>query len=213
MHNLPADGALDNSCIITLLYSCVTAAVFGGLDLHGLSSDVKWTRLAATVTEGDSILTLEDSVDWSTGNKIMLTTTDVDPWHTETFTVTSVSEKSITVSPAVQYRHIGEYCSFSASTWWWFLEHQHRAKYRTDMLSSLLLLLSFLLLFLKFWYCCCCLHMLFQPRCCCYYAPNKEVKGGIQESIARFRLATKHSVYDVLKLGNAIQAGITSTLA
>ncbi|XP_076438726.1 fibrocystin-L-like isoform X2 [Babylonia areolata] len=80
-------------------------AVYGGLDLHGVKPDVKWSRLASTANPGDTTLTLEDSVTWSVGDEVMMTTTDSSAWHTETFRLTAVSGNVITLNSSVQYRH------------------------------------------------------------------------------------------------------------
>ena len=103
--------SMDKVFPVILTCSCLMSAVYGGLDLHGLAPSVKWTRLARTVMEGDNVLVLEEPVDWSVGDEIMVTTTDASPWHTETFTVTDITGTSVTISPAAQYQHIGEYHS------------------------------------------------------------------------------------------------------
>ncbi|KAK7105773.1 hypothetical protein V1264_017108 [Littorina saxatilis] len=80
--------------------------VLGGLDLHGVKPSVTWSRLAATASSGDTTLTLEDSVTWAVGNEVMLTTTDLSAWHTETFRLTNVAGNVITLNSSVQHRHI-----------------------------------------------------------------------------------------------------------
>ena len=83
--------------------------VYGGLDLHGVKPNIKWSRLASTAMPGDTTLTLEDSVTWSAGDEVMLTTTDLNAWHTETFQVTNVVGNVLTLNSSVQHRHIGQY--------------------------------------------------------------------------------------------------------
>lgn len=81
--------------------------MYGGLDLHGVGPSHKWSRLATTANVGDTTLTVEDTVDWAVGNEILVTTTDMSPWHTETFTISAISGTSITLNGTVQYKHIG----------------------------------------------------------------------------------------------------------
>ena len=92
--------------------------VYGGLDLHGVKPNIKWSRLASTAMPGDTTLTLEDSVTWSAGDEVMLTTTDLNAWHTETFQVTNVVGNVLTLNSSVQHRHIGQYVHSKPSHPW-----------------------------------------------------------------------------------------------
>lgn len=84
------------------------AAVYGGLDLHGVDPGVKWTRLALTAPPGATTLTLADPVTWSVGDEVMVTTSDFDPWHTETFQLTAVAGNLITLNSSTQFQHLGK---------------------------------------------------------------------------------------------------------
>ena len=99
--------------VLTVPYLSIPEAVYGGLDLHGMAPDVKWTTLASEANAGDTTLQLTDAVDWSEGDEVMLTTTDPNPWHTEIFSLTSVSGTSVTLNAPVQYKHLGEGVSVS----------------------------------------------------------------------------------------------------
>ena len=76
---------------------------------------MKWTRLASTVAAGSTTLQLEETVDWSVGDEVMLTTSDLNPWHTETFRLAAVSGTTLTLSTPVQHRHIGEQRLYSGN--------------------------------------------------------------------------------------------------
>ncbi|KAL8612388.1 hypothetical protein ACOMHN_020143 [Nucella lapillus] len=81
--------------------------VFGALDLHGLPSNVSWTRLSQPAAVGSNVLHVQNAVDWSVVDEVMLTPTDLNPWHTETFRITGLSEdkRQLTLNSSVQYYH------------------------------------------------------------------------------------------------------------
>ena len=90
-------------------FSSRFAGVFGVLDLHGETREISWTHLEGTVTGGRTI-TVVDETDWSDGDEIVLTTTSYDPWHTETFTITGVTNngKTFTLDKDIQHKHLGK---------------------------------------------------------------------------------------------------------
>lgn len=94
-----------NLCLCYL--NLILLGVFGGLQLHGEDRGIIKTKLAATVSSGNQI-TVTDKVAWVAGDVILVTTTDYNPWHTETFTVNSVSDYTITLNDTIKYKHIGE---------------------------------------------------------------------------------------------------------
>ncbi|UJR08495.1 hypothetical protein I4U23_012761 [Adineta vaga] len=65
-------------------------AVKGLLELHGLARNIVWTRLATTVTSGSNLFVLSESIDWSVGDEIIITTTDTDISHTERHRIASI---------------------------------------------------------------------------------------------------------------------------
>ena len=81
--------------------------VLGGLDLHGVSRAVSWTRLASTASAGQTSITLSEAVDWVSGDEILLTTTDTRIDHAERRTIASVSGGGtvITLTSALTYTH------------------------------------------------------------------------------------------------------------
>jgi hypothetical protein len=82
--------------------------VLGGLDLHGISHNVSWTRLAATASAGQNSITLVEPVDWVAGAEILLTTTDLRIEHVERLTIASISGAGtvVTLTSALAYDHI-----------------------------------------------------------------------------------------------------------
>nr|XP_009292515.1 fibrocystin-L isoform X2 [Danio rerio] len=84
--------------------------VFGSLDLYGMPHNVYHTKLASTSQAGNSTLSLQESVDWKAGDKILLSTTSYDPWQTEIRTIAAVSDygRTLTLDQPLTYTHIGE---------------------------------------------------------------------------------------------------------
>uniref|UniRef100_A0A673FZ74 Fibrocystin-L-like n=1 Tax=Sinocyclocheilus rhinocerous TaxID=307959 RepID=A0A673FZ74_9TELE len=84
--------------------------VFGSLDLYGMPHNVYHTKLASTSQAGNSTVSLQESVDWKVGDKILLSTTSYDPWQTEIRTITAVSDygRTLTLDQPLSYTHIGE---------------------------------------------------------------------------------------------------------
>lgn len=65
--------------------------VLGGLDLHGITRNVSWTRLAITAVAGQNSITLSEPVDWSIGDEIVVTTTSTRIDHVERHTITGIN--------------------------------------------------------------------------------------------------------------------------
>ncbi|XP_056106663.1 fibrocystin-L-like [Rhinichthys klamathensis goyatoka] len=84
--------------------------VFGSLDLYGMPHNVYHTKLANTSQAGNSTLSLQESVDWKVGEKILLSTTSYDPWQTEIRTITAISDYgcTLTLDQPLSFTHIGE---------------------------------------------------------------------------------------------------------
>nr|ACD54600.1 fibrocystin-like protein [Adineta vaga] len=78
-----------------------------GLDLHGLSHDVIWTRLAITAHAGNNTISLSEPVDWKVGDEFVITTTDTNISHTERHRIASLINSTIirTTQP-LSYTHI-----------------------------------------------------------------------------------------------------------
>jgi hypothetical protein len=82
--------------------------VLGGLDLHGLPRNVTWTRLSTTASAGQNTITLIEPVDWTSGDEIILTTTDTNIKHTERHTIASVNvaRTVVTLVKSLAYSHV-----------------------------------------------------------------------------------------------------------
>ncbi|XP_078617867.1 fibrocystin-L-like isoform X2 [Branchiostoma floridae x Branchiostoma japonicum] len=82
-------------------------ACFGGCDLHGKNRNYPFTKLAQDAAVGANQLVVADPVDWVVGDEIMVTTTSYDPWETEIFRITGISDKTLTLNASVAYYHLG----------------------------------------------------------------------------------------------------------
>ena len=101
-------AAFFTAARIPLICLLTVAAVFGSLDLFGAQRDITWTHLATTAETGSNTITVDTAVDWTEGDEIVVTTTSFNPWETETFTISSVSDDmmTLTLNASLQYNHL-----------------------------------------------------------------------------------------------------------
>ena len=80
----------------------------GSLDIHGKPLNVTWTRLAQSASAGDTMIYLQEAVDWDVGGKIVLASTSFSQRENEELTITGIDGegKRLSVSPALRYDHI-----------------------------------------------------------------------------------------------------------
>ena len=99
----------------------VLAVSYGGtLQLYGkkgasydlvdpFDSGSSWVRLDKTLRPGDTTLTLDRAVDWEKGDRIVVTTTDYLPGHSEELTISEIlGPNMIRVEQPIKYGHWGE---------------------------------------------------------------------------------------------------------
>lgn len=84
----------------------VLAVISGTLDLHG-QSRVTWTKLAATATAGTSQLQLNGPIDWRAGDRIVIASTDFDPFQAEEMVISQVQGTQVTLQAPLRYGHWG----------------------------------------------------------------------------------------------------------
>ncbi|MBK1828696.1 G8 domain-containing protein [Haloferula rosea] len=80
----------------------------GRADVHGIEK-LSWTQLGATAEAGATDITLKEPVDWSTGDEIIIASTDFDAHQAEKRTITSVDPDGLTInfSSGLSYMHWG----------------------------------------------------------------------------------------------------------
>jgi hypothetical protein len=90
--------------------------VTGTLYLRGRTPDVVWTHLAATANVGDINITTMKAVDWKVGDEIVIATSDYEPHHTETRTITGISGDAVMLDAPLKYLHFGITSTYGSST-------------------------------------------------------------------------------------------------
>lgn len=82
--------------------------VMGGrLELHG-QSKVSWVHLGRTAPAGSSQIILDQPVNWSVGDRIVIASTDYNPLQAEEVVVKAISGTSITLNRPLKYLHWGQ---------------------------------------------------------------------------------------------------------
>ncbi len=91
-------------------------ATYASVDVS--NSGTSWVRLAGTVLPTKNVLVVDRDVDWAQGDKIVLTTTDYLPGHSEELTIQSIGadKRTITTVETFKYRHQGEQFDLPADT-------------------------------------------------------------------------------------------------
>jgi cell surface hyaluronidase len=80
----------------------------GQIDLHGASANkVSWSQLGKSAEPGDTSIELKESVDWVSGDQVVIAPSGFDAFEAEPVTVTNVSGSRVSFSPALKYRHHG----------------------------------------------------------------------------------------------------------
>ena len=95
---------------------CITAGVFGGLDIHGVERDVSWTRLSEAALAGSRQITLEMDVDWVVGDEIVIAPTGYNAWDAETMKITAITNnRTLTLNGTLKHDHVGKKTLIDAS--------------------------------------------------------------------------------------------------
>ncbi|WP_299222073.1 G8 domain-containing protein [uncultured Aquimarina sp.] len=114
------DTPFQNNATITLTGPKVDEPGFGGrflstvsggsLQIHGASrSKLSWGQLIETVAPGDTKITLDkDPVGWKVGDVIAIAPSGYEPYEAEEVTISELSGRIISFTPALQYPHFGE---------------------------------------------------------------------------------------------------------
>ena len=81
--------------------------VFGLLRMYGKPHDIHWTRLNQTINVGGTQISVEDAVDWETGDEIVITTSSFRPEEAEKFTITEILEngKTLKLNRPAKFMH------------------------------------------------------------------------------------------------------------
>ena len=106
----------------TPLLKAIVVWMGGSIEMHGAKgltpssggSGTSWTRLEGSLSTGATVATLADNVhtgsinDWQVGDRIIVGTTDYDPYQTEQVVITSFpAANRVSFSPPLLYNHFG----------------------------------------------------------------------------------------------------------
>ena len=81
----------------------------GALSIHGASRDkTSWTQIEGSLGVGATVLTTAAPTGWAPGDRIVLAPSGYDVNETEELTVTGVTGRSVSFSPALRFAHHGE---------------------------------------------------------------------------------------------------------
>ena len=81
----------------------------GNVIMHGCKRSRWWTTLADQMNEGDDSIKVADSVsDWAVGDEIAVASTDYQHRHTEYFSITAISGKTLSLNASAEWRHMGD---------------------------------------------------------------------------------------------------------
>ena len=96
----------------------LVVAMGGTLDVHGAQADaLDWTQLDQTAEIGHTSITLKDNASsWRAGDEIVIAPSGFDPNEAERVTITAVNNKTVSFTPALQYRHWGTLQTIEGAT-------------------------------------------------------------------------------------------------
>jgi cell migration-inducing and hyaluronan-binding protein len=89
----------------------VLGVMGGTLELHG-ERRLSWTKLGATAARGSTQITLDEAPGWRAGDRIVISSTDYDPFQREEATIEAVSGNVVTLDRALAYTHWGRVQTF-----------------------------------------------------------------------------------------------------
>ena len=101
------------------VYGAKTLAVREGtLDLHGKPIDVTWTRLSMTANAGDTMIHLQDAVEWESGGMIVIASTSFSQQENEECMISAIDASGLilTLSKPLEYMHISVQQTISGRT-------------------------------------------------------------------------------------------------
>lgn len=84
------------------------SGVFGVLDLHG-EERRSWTRLSTPVTEGATEIVVQDAMNWSPGDHVVIAPTGYDMYQSEVRQIKSlVDDKTLELDAPLVFNHDGQ---------------------------------------------------------------------------------------------------------
>jgi cell surface hyaluronidase len=93
----------------------VLGVMGGTLEVHG-EQRLNWTKLGATAAKGATQITLDQAPDWRPGDRIVISSTDYNPFQAEEATVNAVSGNVVTLDRALAHTHWGATQTFGGGS-------------------------------------------------------------------------------------------------
>ncbi|XP_018417110.1 PREDICTED: fibrocystin-like [Nanorana parkeri] len=90
--------------------------VYGKLQIHSAYPSKPWTRLGADIASGNEMMTLNDTVDWQPGDKIVVSSTSYEAHQAEVVHLRDVYGYIVRIWGRLNYRHTGTTYSIE-DTW------------------------------------------------------------------------------------------------
>jgi hypothetical protein len=93
----------------------VLGVMGGRLELHG-APRTTWTRLAQTAAAGAAEIRVVGPVDWQPGDRLVLASTDFDPFQAEEAVVSGVQGDRVQLQAPLRYAHWGDLQTYAGRT-------------------------------------------------------------------------------------------------
>ena len=74
--------------------------------MYGRPRKPTWTTISATISIGDTTLTVTDDVDWKVGETIVVAATSFYHFEAEQRVITGITGKTITVNEKFKHKHV-----------------------------------------------------------------------------------------------------------
>ncbi|XP_069461856.1 fibrocystin isoform X2 [Ambystoma mexicanum] len=84
-----------------------TIGVFGKLQIYSAYPEKSWTRLRADISPGNERILLEDDVDWTPGDHLVISSSTYDAHQAELVTLKEVAHNNLKLQEQLVYRHAG----------------------------------------------------------------------------------------------------------
>ncbi|MEO0732821.1 MAG: G8 domain-containing protein [Bacteroidota bacterium] len=89
----------------------------GALSIHGVAAAKRsWSQLDGHLFAGDQQLRLAETTDWAVGDEIAIAPSGYDPYQAERVTITTISGKEVSFTPALQHAHFGQRQEYAGRT-------------------------------------------------------------------------------------------------
>ncbi|NXC48112.1 PKHD1 protein, partial [Penelope pileata] len=82
--------------------------IYGKVQIYSAYPEKSWTHLEANVAPGNERILVEDEVDWSPGEDIVISSSSYEAHQAEVVTLKEVNGHSITLQERLLHRHIGQ---------------------------------------------------------------------------------------------------------